>query len=99
MTSHREAATDQSPIMRVFTFITDTESYFEMMESFRNAGFTGDRATFIALQSKRGFPEPYSTISKLVASLQEPYFILCHQDVRLDQGHGFEDLALGDGQP
>jgi hypothetical protein len=78
----------------VFTFVTDDESYREMRRSFEEAGFTQARAVFIELQSagRKGEPEPYSTISQLIRERTEPFVILCHQDVRLDQGHGFSDL-------
>jgi GT2 family glycosyltransferase len=79
----------------IWTFVNDDESYIEMRRSFVESGFTPDRATFIRLESqgRPGDPEPYSTISNLVATCTAPYFILCHQDVRLDQGHGFEQFA------
>jgi len=78
----------------VFTFVTDGESYREMRHSFEEAGFTQARAVFIELRStgRKGEPEPYSTISQLIRERPEPFVILCHQDVRLDQGHGFGDL-------
>jgi len=78
----------------VFTFVTSDEMYGEMLESFLVAGFNSAEATFCRLtsRSRPGEPEPYSTISELIASVSEPYFILCHQDVRLDQGHGVPQL-------
>jgi hypothetical protein len=82
-------------LIPVFTFVTDRDGYAHMRDSFEQAGFTSDRASFTELNGTGGpnEPEPYSTITKLVADLGEPFFILCHQDLRLDQGHGFDDLV------
>jgi hypothetical protein len=81
-------------LIRVFTFVTDPDAYREMRGSFERAGFTPENASFVELRSGGGAdePEPYSTITELVATVREPFFILCHQDVRLDSGHGIEDL-------
>jgi hypothetical protein len=82
-------------LIQVFTFVTDPESYAKMRRSFEGAGFGSDRARFVELQSDgaRGSPEPYSKITELIATVGEPFFILCHQDVRLDQGHGIDELV------
>jgi hypothetical protein len=79
----------------IFSFVTDPQSYREMQISFEQVGFTRNRATFIELRSRArpGEPEPYSTASELIAERPEPFVILCHQDVRLDQGHGFGELV------
>jgi hypothetical protein len=89
---YRHAMTYKIPI---FSFVTDPQSYREMQTSFEKAGFTRNRATFIELRSsgRPGEPEPYSTASELIAERPEPFVILCHQDVRLDQGHGFDELV------
>lgn len=65
-----------------------------MRSSFEAAGFTPEHAAFTELRSSMhpGEPEPYSTITKLVAEVTEPFFILCHQDLRLDRGHGIDSL-------
>ena len=79
----------------VFTFVSDDSSYDEMLASFESAGFSSDIAMFNRLTSRGrpGEPEPYSTITELIESVQEPYFILCHQDVRIDPGNGVDDLT------
>jgi hypothetical protein len=66
-----------------------------MRQSFGEAGFTSERATFTELTGtgRPDEPEPYSTITRLIGDLSEPFFILCHQDLRLDQGHGIDDLV------
>lgn len=80
-------------MIQVFTFVTDPDGYQEMRRSFEQAGFTGEHAAFTEFHGGgSGEPEPYSTITGLVATLGDPFFILCHQDVRLDQGHGIDQL-------
>jgi hypothetical protein len=84
------------PKIPIFTFVTDQRQYREMRESFAEAGFTQKRVTFKELRSRGrpGEPEPYSTASGLIADRPEPFVILCHQDVRLDQGHGFDEFVV-----
>lgn len=79
----------------IVTFVTDSDAYAQMRQSFGEAGFTAERASFTELTGAGGAdePEPYSTITRLIADLSEPFFILCHQDVRLDQGHGIDELV------
>jgi hypothetical protein len=81
-------------LIPIYTFVTDRDGYAQMRHSFEEAGFTSDRASFTELTGtgQPDEPEPYSTITELVADLDEPFFILCHQDLRLDQGHGIDDL-------
>jgi hypothetical protein len=78
----------------IFTFVTDEQAYREMRASFEQAGFTEEVAAYLPLRSdgKRD-PEPHSTLSRLVSTRQEPLFVLCHQDVRLDQGDGFPEFV------
>jgi hypothetical protein len=81
-------------LIPIFTFVTDRDGYSQMRHSFELAGFTPEQASFTELTGtgQSGEPEPYSTITRLVADLSEPFFILCHQDLRLDQGHRIDDL-------
>jgi hypothetical protein len=87
-------------LIRIFTFVTDPAGYEQMRRSFEQAGFTSDRAIFTELRGRGmpGEPEPYSKITELIAGLTDPFFILCHQDLTLDQGHGINELlaAIGD---
>jgi hypothetical protein len=81
-------------LIPIFTFVTDSDAYAQMRQSFGEAGFTSEHASFTELTGT-GAPdesEPYSTITGLIADLREPFFILCHQDLRVDQGHGVDDL-------
>lgn len=79
----------------IFTFVNDDDSYAEMRRSFQLAGFGTDRASFIELRTSRSPTErdPYSMISNLIPSRKEPFFILCHQDIRLDQGHTWSNFV------
>jgi hypothetical protein len=87
-------------VIPIYTFVTDSESYSEMRRSFGAAGFTEDRASFVELRStgRPDEPEPFTTISQLIVERPEPYVILCHQDVRLDQGDGLREFldAIGE---
>jgi hypothetical protein len=78
----------------IYTFVNDNEKYAAMRNAFEEAGFGPDHATFIRLENhgRATDPEPYSTITELIETVSEPYFILCHQDVRPDCGHGLPDL-------
>jgi hypothetical protein len=86
-------------LIRVYTFVTDPAAYDEMRASFERAGFTAGHAEFTELRAAGAdWPEPYSTITELIATVEEPFFVLCHQDVRLDQGHGIEQLDAAIGE-
>jgi hypothetical protein len=75
----------------IFTFVNDNRLYAEMRESFERAGFVSQVATYERL-SGSDCDEPYSTLTKFIESVEEPFFVLCHQDVRLDQGDGYSRL-------
>jgi hypothetical protein len=81
-------------LIQIFTFVTDHDGYSQMRRTFEQAGFTRERAAFVDLHSAGGpgEPDPYRKITELVADLTEPFFILCHQDLRLDRGHGIDEL-------
>jgi hypothetical protein len=77
----------------IYTFVTDPDAYLEMRRSFEEAGFTGERATYVQLSGIDGEgSEPYSTITRLIGSVDAPFVVLCHQDIRPDQGHGIDEL-------
>jgi hypothetical protein len=78
--------TDES-LFHVATFVDDDAQYAAMRESFNRAGLDERVARFTRLDSG----EPYGAVREL-ASSPEPYAILCHQDVRLDQGDGYAEL-------
>jgi hypothetical protein len=83
------------PLFEIHTFVTDDRQYREMLDSFSAAGFAPPRATFVRLMDGRngGTPsDPFSTISRFGVEHSAAYRILCHQDVMLDQGAGFDEL-------
>jgi hypothetical protein len=82
--------TSSVPLIHVFTFVTDRALYRDMLQSFVEAGFEHDKATFTELRDDNA--EPYSMLTRLIGTIDEPFFVMCHQDVRLDQGHGYEEL-------
>jgi hypothetical protein len=78
-------------VLDVYTFVTDPALYGEMRASFAAAGFTPSRARFVAISEAEN--DPYALLTDLAAAAPAPYVVLCHQDVRLDQGHGFDHLV------
>jgi hypothetical protein len=74
----------------IFTFVTNRALYEDMVQSFVDAGFGSEKAIFIELRDDKA--EPYSMLTHLIETHDDPFFVMCHQDVRLDQGHGYEEL-------
>ena len=68
--------------------------YAEMRRSFEAAGFTEDRARYTLFDNEgENRHDPYVVLRQLPAEGDEPYIVLCHQDVRLDLGHGCDQLT------
>ena len=81
-------------IFHVLTVASDREQYEAMRASFEKAGFTPDRARFELGDNTQGnLCTPYDLLRSVHESGREPYVILCHQDIRLDLGHGFNQLT------
>lgn len=72
----------------VATFVNDDALYTEMCRSFVAAGFDPD--SFIRLSDDGD--TPYAAINRIGLENTSRYAVLCHQDVRLDQGYGQSDL-------
>jgi hypothetical protein len=81
---HPEVASPTGPTLEVFTFVSDDRLYADMRRSFEAAGFDG-----LVRLSDRG-SDPYEFIRALGGGAH--YTVLCHQDVRLDRGHGAAEL-------
>lgn len=80
-------------IFHICTIANNLEQYSEMKSSFLKAGFTEDECRYSLFDNSNGnIHEPYSTFNKIQESTTEPYIIFCHQDILLDQGHGFDQL-------
>jgi len=64
-----------------------------MKSSFIEAGFDEYKCRYSLLIIRRkNIYEPYSTFNAVRSNTVEPYIIFCHQDVLLNQGHGFCQL-------
>jgi hypothetical protein len=65
-----------------------------MKSSFIEAGFDKDKCRYSLFDnSNKNIYEPYSTFNAVRFTTVEPYIIFCHQDVLLNQGHGFCQLV------
>jgi hypothetical protein len=68
--------------------------YEAMKSSFIEAGFDESKCRYSLFDnSQRNIYEPYNTFNTIKANTIEPYIIFCHQDVLLNQGHGFDQLV------
>lgn len=80
-------------LFHICTIANKLEQYEEMKSSFVEAGFDDSRCRYSVFDnSKSNIYEPYSTINYILANTEEPYIIFCHQDVLINQGHGFDQL-------
>ena len=78
----------------ICTIANDLPQYEAMRQSLTEAGFTEERCRFVLLDNSASNAfEPYSAINRVLDEAAEPYVIACHQDILLDQGHGFEQLV------
>jgi hypothetical protein len=79
----------------IYTFVTDDGDYAEMCDSFTTAGFTQEIATYIRLSDAATGADPsdpFAAIGYIADRLDASYAVLCHQDVRIDQGPGADEL-------
>jgi hypothetical protein len=68
--------------------------YEEMKQSYIDAGFDEERCRFTLLDnSVKNEYEPKGGLDKCLKETEEPYLIYCHQDILLNQGHGFDQLV------
>ena len=88
------APKDRAKLFCVMTVANSLTQYAEMRGSLAEAGFTEDRCRFVLLDNSAGNAhEPHSAINQTLDAAAEPYVIACHQDILLDQGPGFDQLA------
>ena len=81
---------------RVLTFVTDFVEYERMRESFARAGFSPEVAEFQFVDNSQGnVSDPFSLLNSVLGSMPEFALVVCHQDVRLDLGAGYQDLVTG----
>lgn len=81
-------------LFHICTIANKLSMYEEMKSSFIEAGFDEDRCRYSLLDnSTDNIYEPFSAFNSIVSNTVEPYIIFCHQDVLLNQGHGFNQLV------
>lgn len=69
----------------VCSLVSDREEYFLMVNSYRQAGFTGEVCEFLYVDNSRGNKyDAYAGLNKLMAQANGQYLILSHQDVELN---------------
>ena len=82
------------PSCEIVTVTNDLGQHAQMRRSFESAGFTAGRARFTVYNnSSQNQHDPYEILRTLPADGPEPYVIFCHQDIRLDLDHGYEQFA------
>ncbi|KAB8330882.1 hypothetical protein SD80_025135 [Scytonema tolypothrichoides VB-61278] len=80
-------------IFHICTIANNLKQYEEMKASFLKAGFNEEKCRYSLFDNSEGnIYEPYETFNKIQSNTVEPYIIFCHQDVILNQGHGFNQL-------
>ncbi|MDF5733000.1 MAG: hypothetical protein PUP92_34675 [Rhizonema sp. PD38] len=81
-------------LFHICTVANKLAQYEEMKISFIEAGFDEDRCRYSLFDnSKDNIHDPYETLNNIQLTTIEPYIIFCHQDVLLNQGHGFNQLV------
>jgi hypothetical protein len=80
-------------LFHICTIANDLDQYANMKSSFLQARFDPLRCRYSLFDNSQGnVYEPYATLNQILLQTPEPYIIFCHQDVLLDQEHGFEQL-------
>lgn len=64
-----------------------------MKSSFIAAGFTEDRCRYTLLDNSTGNIYNPTAFNTVKFNTEEPYIIVCHQDILLNQGDGFDKLV------
>lgn len=74
----------KTPDYSICTLVTNKKQYGDMLESFKNAGFTEDRCEYLYLNNtEKNKYDAYSGINKFLNIAKGRYIILCHQDLIL----------------
>ena len=77
----------------ICTIVNNWGQYQEMRASFRQMGFDELHCRFSHFDNRSSNShEGYGTLNYVMESTPEPYIIYCHQDILLDQGHGYDEL-------
>ena len=76
-----------------YTIANDLQAYAEMKQSFLSAGFDESRCQYSVFDNlNENIYDPYRVIDTICSDTTEKYIILCHQDILLNQGHGYDEL-------
>jgi hypothetical protein len=69
----------------ICTLVTNLSEYQEMIESFKNAGFTETISEFLYIDNSKGnIFDGYSGLNKFLNTAEGKYIIVCHQDILLN---------------
>lgn len=80
-------------LLHICTLTNDLGQYAEMRRSMESAGFTEEVCRYTLLDNSQGNRyDPFAAVTSECQSSTEPYLIFCHQDIRLDRGHGMDQL-------
>src|SRR4051794_17949176 len=80
---------------RILTFVTDHDLYAGMRDSFEDAGFVEPAARYqIVDNSVSNAADPYQLVNSILHEMTEAYLIVCHQDIRLEDGATIASLGL-----
>ena len=78
----------------ICTIANDMRQYHAMRSSFLEAGFDSIRCDYRVYDNTvYNQYEPFSVISSLSAESKGRFLIVCHQDVRIDRGAGYDELV------
>lgn len=78
----------------ICTIANNLGMYEAMKSSFIAAGFDESRCRYSLFDnSTENIYEPFSAFNSILSYTVEPYIIFCHQDILLNQGHGFKHLV------
>jgi len=100
-----QALPTPTPLFHVCTLVNDKAAYARMKSSFAAAGMDSARCRYSIFDNTGGNQfEPYTAINEAIRGTVERYLVVCHQDVLMDRGDGFDRLvaeleALDRGDP
>lgn len=69
----------------VCTLVTDISEYQEMVQSFKNAGFSDENSEFLYIDNSKGNSyDGYGGLNRFLNTASGRYIIICHQDILLN---------------
>lgn len=73
-----------TPDYSICTLVTNKQQYIDMLESFKDAGFTEDRCEYMYIDNtEQNKYDAYSGVKQFLNLAKGKYIILCHQDLIL----------------